>query len=211
MTSQPDSPVTGGIGMREDSMEAEQGLPSDYLTADGSAAGGTSEATHFEAAQDPDLIIVAEVVIDEDADTGAGARNDLAGESLATAGLAGENVAEGDLADSPQRDASLTDGRTGDANGRPADLGQQWHDIKAMFVDDPRGSVELAAAAADAAVSALVETLHQRQSTLARTGNASVDPGGTEQLREALRSYRIFCQSLTDAGQRLAQPAATAK
>ena len=205
MTSQPDSPVTGGIGTHEDSMEAEQGLPSDYLTADASAAGGTSEATHFEAAQDPDLIIVAEEVIDEDADI---SRNDLAGESLATPGLAGEDVAEGDLTDSPQADAHLTDGRTGDANGSPADLGQQWHDIQAMFVDDPRGSVELAAAAADAAVSALVETLHHRQSTLARTGHASADPGGTEQLREALRSYRIFCQNLTDVGQRLAQPAA---
>ena len=80
-----------------------------------------------------------------------------------------------------------------------------------MFVDDPRGSVELAAAAADAAVSALVETLHQRQAALRRTGSASADPGGTEQLREALRSYRIFCQSLTDIGQRLAQPAAMAQ
>ena len=105
-------------------------------------------------------------------------------------------------------EATGTTALTG-ATQRPADLGQQWHDIQAMFVDDPRGSVELAAAAADSAVSALMETLHQRQSALAPTASTSADPGGTEQLREALRSYRIFCQSLGEIGQRLAQPATT--
>jgi hypothetical protein len=52
-----------------------------------------------------------------------------------------------------------------------------------------------------------LETLHQRQSALAPAGTTSADPGGTEQLREALRSYRIFCQSLTEIGQRFTQPA----
>ena len=80
------------------------------------------------------------------------------------------------------------------ADGQAADLGQQWHDIQAMFVDDPRGSVELAVTAADAAISAVAETLHQRQAALTQAG------ADTEQLREALRNYRLFCQSLADLG-----------
>jgi hypothetical protein len=68
-------------------------------------------------------------------------------------------------------------------------LSEQWHDIQAMFVDDPQGSVQRAAAAADDAVSALVESLRQRQAVL-----GPADPADTEQLRSTLRSYRIFCQ-----------------
>ena len=49
-------------------------------------------------------------------------------------------------------------------------LSEQWHDIQAIFVDDPHGSVELAAAAAEAAVSALVESLPQRQAALVPAG-----------------------------------------
>src|SRR5258708_37991716 len=113
-----------------------------------------------------------------------------------------------DLTGAPQTGANLAVGGTGRETGQTADLGQQWHDIQALFVDDPRGSVELAAAAADAAVRALVEKLHQRQAAFGSAGSASTDPSGTEQLREALRGYRMFCQSLTDIGQRLVQPAA---
>jgi hypothetical protein len=84
-----------------------------------------------------------------------------------------------------------------------ADLGQQWHDIQAMFVDDPRGSVEQAAAVADAAVSELAETLRRQRASLV---GADGDPAGTEELREALRGYRIFCQAVADVSRQLRQP-----
>lgn len=183
MTSQPDPPATDRIAMNEDAMDADQPLQSGYHAAGTSPANGTDGSTgtygstatdrtlESGVASDPDVIIVAGEVIEEDPD--------------------------GDVLDS----ASL------DSAGR----GQQWHDIQALFVDDPHGSVELAAAAADAAVTVLVATLHQRQSALAPAASTSADPGGTEQLREALRSYRIFCQSLTEIGQRLAQSAAMAQ
>jgi hypothetical protein len=90
------------------------------------------------------------------------------------------------------------------------DAGRGWHDIQAMFVDDPRGSVQLAAAAADAAVDALMATLHQRQSALAPADEGVRDSGETEQLREALRSYRVFCQQVADLGQQLSEPATMA-
>ncbi len=76
-------------------------------------------------------------------------------------------------------------------------VSDQWHDIQAMFVDDPQGSVQRAAAAADAAVSALVDSLRERQAALVPAGGPS-DPSGTEQLRETLRGYRIFCQRLAE-------------
>ncbi len=87
---------------------------------------------------------------------------------------------------------------------------QQWRDIQAMFVDDPRASVQLAAQAVDIAVGTLVETLHRRQSELPSAAGAAEDPGDTEQLRETLRSCRIFCQSLADLSRQLEQPAGAA-
>ena len=89
------------------------------------------------------------------------------------------------------------------ADARPTELGEHWHDIQAMFVDDPRGSVQRAAAAADAAVSALAELLRERQGALSPAGGDFAD---TEQLRETLRGYRIFCQNLADVGWQLQQP-----
>jgi hypothetical protein len=187
-------------------------------TADTSAAGSAGDSVDSLAARDPDLIVVAGEVIEEDPEPDATDSGYLAAESLADNDLV-EGEAAGppdlttgspvtaDLTGGTPDGASLTGGRTTDGNGHAADLGQQWHDIQAMFVDDPRGSVELAAAAAEAAVSALAETLHQRQSALAPAGGTSADPGGTEQLREALRGNRIFCQNLSEIGQRLPQPA----
>lgn len=164
MTSQPDYPATDRMGIDEDAPKTG------------------------EAPRDPDLVIVAGEVIEDDADPDAPDIGYLAGE-----GPPEDDVPEDDLV------------------AGEADLGQQWHDIQAMFVDDPPGSVELAAAAAEAAVSALMQTLHQRQSALAPAGSTSADPGGTEQLREALRGYRIFCQSLSEIGQRLTQPTTIAQ
>jgi hypothetical protein len=222
MTSQPDSPVTDRIGIDEDAMDAAQ---------DPDLVIVTGEVVEEDA--DPDA---TETDTDRGNDLAAGdlTAGDLTGSDLTESDLTESDGDEYAATDSPELvgaetasttamtgtppDAYMSDGLQSEADGsdngrvedsmRPADLGQQWHDIQAMFVDDPRGSVDLAAAAADAAVSALVQTLQQRQSALAPAGGTSADPGGTEQLREALRSYRIFCQSLAEIGQRLAQPAA---
>jgi hypothetical protein len=78
------------------------------------------------------------------------------------------------------------------ASGAPG-----WQHIQALFVDDPRQSMQLAADAADAAVSALVDSLHERQTAIARSAAAAPNtPGETEELREMLRSYRVFCEGL---------------
>ena len=99
--------------------------------------------------------------------------------------------------------AAMTDLAGQRGNGA---LGQQWHDIQAMFVDDPRGSVQLAAEAADAAVSSLMESVRERQAGLRPSaGSATSNPADTEQLREALRTYRVFCETVRDLAQRLPQ------
>jgi hypothetical protein len=102
-------------------------------------------------------------------------------------------------------------------NGSEAtmDAGREWLDIQAMFVDDPRGAVQLAAAAADSAADELVTALQERQAALAPAdGAASADgtpaePGETEELRAALRGYRALCQNLAQVSASLPAPPAT--
>jgi hypothetical protein len=78
-------------------------------------------------------------------------------------------------------------------------LSQEWHEIQASFVDDPRGAVQLAAEAADSALTALVTALRERHATLGPSATQD-----TEQLRAALQEYRRFCQGLAETGRRFA-------
>lgn len=105
------------------------------------------------------------------------------------------------------------DRRESAMDSAPAGTGEpRWLDIQAQFVDDPRKSVQLAAEAADFAVSALVESLHQQRAAMASlAAGVPNTPGETEELREMLRSYRVFCQSLADLSQQLPQPQAMAR
>jgi hypothetical protein len=77
-----------------------------------------------------------------------------------------------------------------------ASSGGRWHEIQAMFVDDPRASVELAAGLVNDSVEAFVTSVKNRQSSLqsAWEGNDA----DTEQLRTALQQYRIFSRRLDD-------------
>jgi len=84
-------------------------------------------------------------------------------------------------------------------------LSREWHDIQASFVDDPRGAVQMAAEAAEEALTALVAALRERQSTV-----MSPDPDqDTEQMRSMLLEYRAFCRGIEEAGRRLPQAATT--
>ncbi len=114
-------------------------------------------------------------------------------------------------------DASGTDASGTDASGgtvapglaASSGLSEQWHDIQAMFVDDPQGSVKRAAQEAEAAVSALVEALRQRQAALVPSGTSTA-PSDTEQLRTALRGYRLFCERLVGLEEQLPRSEAMA-
>ena len=118
-------------------------------------------------------------------------------------------LAAGPVATGPEDagpvDASPVDAGTPAASaGEPADLrgdgipaaalaGQQWPAIQAMFVDDPKGSVQRAAAAADEVAKAFVASLQREQTALRATWEKDTT---TEDLRTALQQYRAFCSRL---------------
>jgi hypothetical protein len=120
-----------------------------------------------------------------------------------------------DPSDGPASNGTVSNGT--DASGgtvapglaASSGLSEQWHDIQAMFVDDPQGSVERAAQEAEAAVSALVESLRQRQAALVPSGTSTA-PSDTEQLRAALRGYRLFCERLVGLEEQLPRSEAIA-
>jgi len=66
---------------------------------------------------------------------------------------------------------------------------QQWPSIQSLFVDDPRGAVERAAAAATEVAASLVARLEREQADLRAGWQQNAD---TEQLRTALQRYRAF-------------------
>jgi hypothetical protein len=74
---------------------------------------------------------------------------------------------------------------------------QQWSQIMALFVDDPRGSVERAAAAASEVAAALTASLEREQDHLRASWR---DDPSTEDLRTALQQYRAFCGRLEGLG-----------
>jgi hypothetical protein len=82
------------------------------------------------------------------------------------------------------------------ANADNAGSAGRWPDIQAMFVDDPRASVEQAAGLVDDCVEALVVSVKERQhALLSDWQGAGTD---TEQLRTALQRYRAFWSRLED-------------
>jgi hypothetical protein len=92
------------------------------------------------------------------------------------------------------------------AAGEPAAAGgipaaalaeQQWPQIMALFVDDPHGSVERAAAAASEVAAALTASLDREQQRLRASWR---DNASTEDLRTALQQYRAFCGRLEGLG-----------
>jgi hypothetical protein len=71
-----------------------------------------------------------------------------------------------------------------------ASVSTRWHEIQAMFVDDPRSAVELAAGLADDSVQALVTFVKEQQDSLLAAWHG--EDAGTEELRIALQHYRAL-------------------
>ncbi|HZC64036.1 MAG TPA: hypothetical protein VE464_20530 [Streptosporangiaceae bacterium] len=93
----------------------------------------------------------------------------------------------------PAASASEPAGPDGDGVPAAALAEQQWPAIQAMFVDDPKGSVERAAAAADEVAKAFVASLQREQTALRAAWEKDTT---TEDLRTALQQYRAFCSRL---------------
>ena len=72
----------------------------------------------------------------------------------------------------------------------------RWHEIQAMFVDDPRSSAEMAAGLVDESVQALVAFVREQQDSLLAAWHG--ENAGTEELRAAVQHYRAFGGRLAD-------------
>jgi hypothetical protein len=77
-----------------------------------------------------------------------------------------------------------------------ASLTVRWHEIQAMFVDDPRSSAEMAAGLVDESVQALVASVREQQDSLLADWHG--ENAGTEELRAAVQHYRAFGGRLAD-------------
>ena len=77
-----------------------------------------------------------------------------------------------------------------------ARLSARWHEIQAMFVDDPRSSAEMAAGLVDDSIQMLVASVREQQDSLLAAWHG--DNAGTEELRAAVQHYRAFGGRLAD-------------
>jgi hypothetical protein len=78
----------------------------------------------------------------------------------------------------------------GAANAGRAATTEEWHEILAMFVDDPRAATERAASLVDGRVEALLASVKEQQQSLQSDWQG--DGADTEKLRTALQHYRAF-------------------
>ena len=77
-----------------------------------------------------------------------------------------------------------------------AGLSARWHEIQAVFVDDPRSSAEMAAGLVDDSFQALVASVREQQDSLLAAWHG--ENAGTEELRAAVQHYRAFGDRLAD-------------
>jgi hypothetical protein len=81
----------------------------------------------------------------------------------------------------------------------PTNPDYRWREIQAMFVDDPRGSVERAAELAGDALRDLNNMLRERERDLRATWQ---DPNAdTEELRTSLQGYRALVGRISELAQ----------
>jgi hypothetical protein len=73
---------------------------------------------------------------------------------------------------------------------------EQWNEIKAMFVDDPRAATERAGSLVDSSVEALLASVKQQQQSMRSDWQG--DGADTEKLRTALQNYRQFWARLEE-------------
>ena len=78
--------------------------------------------------------------------------------------------------------------------GDPEQLHERWAAIQSTFVDDPRGSVTSAANMVTEVIATVVTSAQERESGL--RGDWDRDGVDTEDLRNALRSYRALLDQL---------------
>ena len=80
---------------------------------------------------------------------------------------------------------------------RMGDLRDQWNDVQAQFVDDPRRAVQEAQSLVRTLVDELTDTFRRERETLENQWNSGGN-ADTEALRVTLQRYRSFFNRLLD-------------
>jgi hypothetical protein len=125
------------------------------------------------------MVIDAEAAVKDPALTGTAREPaETAGQPVATARRRDRKVAQvpGEPAVTPDSPGSISP--------------QRWSEILVAFVDDPPGSVKMAADAVDQAIEEVVSSVRAQQRALASSWQGT--EADTEQLRTVLREYRRF-------------------
>jgi hypothetical protein len=173
------APEMGSAGLEQDPPPLV--VPSDTVPDDPAAPGGAATSDAQAAVPESEVPVTP----------GAGS---VAATPVDAGPVEASPVGAGTVdAGTPAASASEPAGPNGDATPAAALAGQQWPAIQAMFVDDPKGSVERAAAAADEVAKAFVASLQREQAALRATWEKDTN---TEDLRTALQQYRAFCGRL---------------
>jgi hypothetical protein len=160
---------------------AEEAAPA-FWRAQGSTTGPVAPAP---ADGDAPAVLNEETAVKDTALTGPGGDQ---GEPVMVEAteLAGEDAQEPAV---PAVRESPVPAAQADAHD-PALSAQRWSEILVAFVDDPRGSVKMAADAVDEAIDEFVNSVRARQRTMSSSWETAGT--GTEQLRMALRDYRTL-------------------
>jgi hypothetical protein len=87
-------------------------------------------------------------------------------------------------------------GAVPESSAATAAMSTRWHEIAAMFVDDPRASAEMAAGLVDDNIQTLIASLKEQQDSMLATWHG--EDAGTEELRTAVQHYRAFGTRLAD-------------
>jgi hypothetical protein len=92
--------------------------------------------------------------------------------------------------------------------GQDDEQADPWNEIQALFVDDPRGSVEQALEATQSGLLTVISVLRRQQDPIpaGARGPQGATAGDTERLRVALRNCRTFWQDLAELGDLLRRP-----
>ena len=122
-----------------------------------------------------------------------------AGSTAEEPGVTDRADAEAPAASSPSPAAEPGTAPAAPLSRDSARPGTRWPEIQAMFVDDPRSCIELAAGLVDDSVEALVVSVRaQQQSLLHAWQRGQSDAPGTEEIRTAVQRYRTFWNRLED-------------
>jgi hypothetical protein len=176
--------------------QADQGAFSPTSLTDAPVAAGTDYAGPVPPAEsgvvdEPGLVEDDVIVIATQEVAGYGdleSRADL--EPVGDLESAGDLESPADLEPAGDLDSSADPLTARDPQAASA----QWSEVKALFVDDPSGSVKVASGLVEKAIEGLMASVRQRQDSLAswQVGDAA----GTEELRNALRGYRSLFDEL---------------